>query len=395
VELIMLNAGKSVVKLAAWKKQTCLYCGCLFRYRLKREGRGSGATGPDADREATRRAARRIGKESDPHPCPSCGYVQPDMIGNRRAGWRDRVLLFNAAAVLVSLPLLFFFTLPVLTLLVALACGAAVVAHGVLFVWNPNRNRKANRGAAEAAENEGVLKQVSDPDPDAALDELPRTGLTLRHGLAFGLCVAGFLLLISPEVLRAKRPWPVNSHLSPSMIAPGEELHLGLGGSFRSLEGMWQATGSVAVVNPPAEVPNCPRTLSFTSGGKPWGDRIESASRITWNEQSVTPWLDVQLPDQPELVGKTLRLDIQMNVAYPIGWGTSTFKDEQKSYNLQTSVAFAAPGARQTYRAVWITTTALGLLLCLGGGLALRWLDVALRSWARDAEVTPAGRRGD
>src|SRR5438552_2174233 len=111
----MLNTCKSTVKLAAWKKQTCLRCGCDFRYRMKREGKGSGATGPDADREATRRAARKIGTESDPHPCPSCGYVQPDMIGNRRARWRGRVLLLNAGVVLLCLPLLLLLTFPVLT----------------------------------------------------------------------------------------------------------------------------------------------------------------------------------------------------------------------------------------------------------------------------------------
>jgi hypothetical protein len=179
------------------------------------------------------------------------------------------------------------------------------------------------------------------------------------------------------------------------MIAPGEELHLGLSPSIRTLKGLWQATGSVSVIDPPADVPDCPKQLSFRSGGKPWGDRIGGTSAITWSDESVSPWIDVQLPDRPELVGKTLQLDIYVQVAYPIEWGTKTFENQQKTYNLKTSVAFAAPGARQSYRATWVVATVLGLLLCLGGSLALGRFDRSLRSWASDVEITPAGRKGD
>src|SRR5262249_29992676 len=60
-------------KLRSWKRHTCCACGCVYRYLMERSSQGNLLTG------ATELTQHKLATEVDVHPCPTCGFVQPDM----------------------------------------------------------------------------------------------------------------------------------------------------------------------------------------------------------------------------------------------------------------------------------------------------------------------------
>ena len=68
-----------------WKKHECVDCGCEFRYQFKRTIQGTGNSEKAAHASANKIVEKTLRQEVDVRPCPSCGRIQPDMIGQVKA----------------------------------------------------------------------------------------------------------------------------------------------------------------------------------------------------------------------------------------------------------------------------------------------------------------------
>src|SRR5436190_10541170 len=82
---LMARTYTSTIEARAWKEHTCLNCGSVFSYLLVRKVTGNSGNATKAEELARKNAGIAMQTQVDEHPCPTCGLVQPDMIGQRRA----------------------------------------------------------------------------------------------------------------------------------------------------------------------------------------------------------------------------------------------------------------------------------------------------------------------
>src|SRR6185436_4186330 len=141
-------------------------CDGSYAYEFIRKITGTGGTEEKATAASKANAEKALARDSDLHPCPTCGLYQPDMIGQRRAK-RSWIIFWCAlTAFIVALILagthgVQFYTL---TWVVAAICALAAGAHWMTALWNPNGNLSANltRAAADVAGGK-ILNQPGQP----------------------------------------------------------------------------------------------------------------------------------------------------------------------------------------------------------------------------------------
>lgn len=153
------------MQLECRKKHTCCGCGCVYSYVLKRSVTGQGGTEWHAREQARASYRDSMRTAVDVKPCPECGSLQPEMVGQWRflahvwviAGMLGLFLLFVVAPNLLfgdRWPdhVYYAFWVPV-----AFSTAIAVALAWVEFhdpVGNGRRNR--TKSAAEVAS--GIMR---------------------------------------------------------------------------------------------------------------------------------------------------------------------------------------------------------------------------------------------
>src|SRR4051812_33349013 len=92
----------STIEVQCFKEHTCSCCGAVYAYNLVRTVKGTAATADKATANAQKLAARALEREVDQEPCPTCGLLQADMIGQTRAK-RHKTIFWIALVVFVAI----------------------------------------------------------------------------------------------------------------------------------------------------------------------------------------------------------------------------------------------------------------------------------------------------
>ncbi|HVS34215.1 MAG TPA: NfeD family protein [Gemmataceae bacterium] len=133
--------------------------------------------------------------------------------------------------------------------------------------------------------------------------------------LPYGLFLAGIVALPAGEVLRLARGWPINDGWHPQVVGPGDNAKIYFPtGISQSVNGYWSATGTAAILN--AQELNVPPQLGLLSNQDTWGGVIV-VSKDSEKTAPVTLWAKVELPNDPSLRGKNLRVQLDMTVVWP------------------------------------------------------------------------------
>jgi hypothetical protein len=218
----------STVWARCWKQHTCVECGGVYRYKIEREAGGEGRFAEAARREAETKLLGRLAGDVDPNPCPSCGLIQPDMVGQ---GKRRGHALATATAALLLVPLVGLSFVGGLSIgesarYAAAIAGGAALAHLVVALSNPNRDRESNRRRAELAVAAGRVAIVT---RGTVTDSLPATAnVTAPHALALAFVVVAAPAFLLPVFL----PAAADASQPPTTWAIGAGL-----GLFASLAG--------------------------------------------------------------------------------------------------------------------------------------------------------------
>jgi hypothetical protein len=390
----------STVWTRCWKQHTCFECGGVYRYKIVREACGEGRFPEAAREEAVTKVFQRLAREVDPNPCPSCGLIQPDMVGQGKR--RGHALATAAAglllAVFVGVSYVWGgFVIDDVAAYAAAIAGGAAVAHLVIALSNPNRDREANRRRAEVAVAAGRVEVVSS---GTVTDSLPRAAnVTARHVLALACVLLAAPAFLIPVFVRVANGWPLEHDFPPGVVSPGDDLTVSLPATaeMTSADGRWRGEAIVDVLN--AAAVGSPATLPATTRSDNWGKVIET-SRSNLPLKSL--WAHVHIPDDPALGGQTLQLQVTLLIVYPVDKGLQFQKWDDKEWDQKfafenrtatltrdVTLTLAEAGGSRRYRESWAIGAALGFFGSVAGGGALVGLASALRRRALLAEVTP------
>jgi hypothetical protein len=238
---------------------------------------------------------------------------------------------------------------------------------------NPNSNLAVNRENAEERVKDGVLWVAPEkpPTPEAAP---PATGLTWVGWALIGMMLVCVIGAAWPELLRGLRGWSSNSDWSPTVAGPGDEVYVYLPKKITSVKGYWRGTPQVTIRCD--EDPKLSGRIPSWTKDNSWGQSIQIGSKES-TTSTTTLWVKTRLPSGENYAGKTLKVDVVMNVVYPLLIGNDHFQDTPDTASHSAELRLSAPGSGAAYRASWFGGV-------LGGGIAMAILGgmMALEAWS-------------
>src|SRR5262249_792349 len=87
--------------------------------------------------------------------------------------------------------------------------------------------------------------------------------------------------------------------------------------------------------------------LPATTNSNDWGNTINVSSRES-KTSTVSPWVQVRLPAQADLAGKTLRVKLNLHASCPQPMGNDKFHVVQQRYEEASEIGVGGPGAGGT-----------------------------------------------
>jgi hypothetical protein len=385
----MVTTYTSTIEVNVWKEHTCCACGSVFRYLFKRKKQGQGGSPEKARAAAQKAAVKALEHEVDMHPCPGCGLYQPDMVGSRKARRHGFTAL---AALVILVPMLILYATDVLSaattmLLTVGLCALTVLAHLLIDSANPNKDLEANQHLAQMRVEKGDLWVPGDRPRNPEMDPAAAgSGWTSSHTTAYAMLALGLVAFLTPEMFRALRGWPVNAEWVPVVAGPGDDPYIYFTDKITSVKGFWKGTPEITVTNAQElGLPN-PR-LAGTSKVSSWNEKISIGSKES-KTSTNTLWARVQLPADNRLEGKTLQLEIKMNVDFPMLQNANTWIPA--TYHVlpqHKTIRLATQKAGSQYQTWWWSGFLGGAFLMLVPGFVLMRLSKAMRRRAHPTSI--------
>lgn len=175
---------------------------------------------------------------------------------------------------------------------------------------------------------------------------VPPRGLFKR--LALPLLGVAILLAASPEIVRRIEGWPLNLSADPPIVGPGDSTRVDMNERIRSLKGLWRGDTevSLSVADGPAlstgiKVLRDTPVRATTAKGS-WGTELE------WDYETSTPWVQIKIPAEAALAGKTVTCNIKLSVTYPSynRGNTGLFFEDVTQESVAQSFPESCPGRR-------------------------------------------------
>jgi hypothetical protein len=360
----------STITIRCWKEHTCVGCGGIYAYELNRKISGTGSTAAAAETNCRKAVQKAIDTATNLEACPTCGLYQPDMIGQRKASkvWGLFWIALIGFGVIVGLRAGNVLQADTATWTSAIAAAAMAFILLIIDSGNPNRDTESNRASAAQKVTAGQIRHAPGR-PDIRVDEFARPAKPFMHLAGLGLLLASVAIIAAPELLRSVRGWPLNSECYPPVLGPGDSTRIYMPGSISSLKGYWRAKAS-AVIREAGNSASKEYTLAAKTNENTWGSTISVKSSEKYT--SSHPWVEITLPDDPELAKKTVTCDVELkDLAYPEASG-SGFVTRHSQMNRTLTLNLAPANAGTSYNNLWWLGTLGGMITALVCSLILR-----------------------
>jgi hypothetical protein len=360
----------STVTAKCWKQHTCLLCGAVYRYKIERKRQAQASTIPVAQQRASAAVQKALEKEYDKRPCPHCGLLQPEMIGQSKRSTHGclmslTVLLAGVLAILTGTDALGIKSILYIAVGVA---GLLALLHISAALNNPNVSLERNLSSAAGSTSAGVTQLIQPGAADKpASVPMSQSGV----GLAFVLLLSGLVLLGLAEIKRSTSGWAYNDRWYPPVAGPGDTARFYFGQSISSVKGYWNANSATASAANSAELGLTPSDVFVgTSKKDSWGSRISAKNSEKTSSSSL--YMDVTMPRNPKLQGETAQMNMDLTVTYPAMSG-SGFTEQKSKVSRSAPITFAAPEAGKQYMKFWWWGLMGGLFLeFVAGWMLLR-----------------------
>ena len=384
----MAKTYTSTYQLRCVKEHTCASCGTVYRYTMARKVAASSGRSAAAAQEACRVKVERTAREdTDPHACPTCGLLQPDMVGRRRGRGHRLPLLLGVLGGVTVLILRGVDVLPSVTATWVLAGLAAViaVAYAAVEGADPNRNLDGNRARATNRVADGTV--TFDPPARPAMRRSVGMAVPGRAGprwLLVGLVLLAPLVAAVPEVARQVRRWPANDGCYPPVVGPGDATRVYMRDKIDSVKGYYRGVVHAMLL---AEG-GSPVPVAATTKQNDWGHTISVKSDEKRNVNH--PYVDLTLPADPALAGRRVQTRVHLAIEYPsLASGGNSFETAEAEMDEPFPMALAGVGAGAQYNTLWWIADGGAVALLVIGGFALRAAAGRLQR-ATTARVLPA-----
>ncbi|HVZ37938.1 MAG TPA: hypothetical protein VHI13_01580 [Candidatus Kapabacteria bacterium] len=366
----MLRSGgyRSKVEGQAWKEYDCVACGCTYRSLIAASMSAQGKTAELADQRARTLVAKTISKRAAARPCPNCGCYQPDAEASIRRAKAEPFLFLPVIGLAVAL----LATPAQVRPLIWLAGVAFTILGVVVLVRRARYHVNANpRSAREKGQNLlrerslELLQPGADPGP---VDVSLQYSSLQRARLVGFLLVAGLFLFVATDVGLWISGVPLNLDCRPVVAGPGDAVQVYLPVAIHPVNGLWHGEGVVHIANA-AELGLADSMFVARSQSDVWGSRISNPSNSFLGEDI---WVGFDLPDSPNLQGRTLQVEATVDVKYPeMNSGRMSFHEVERMANYSTSITLSIPGGGGLQKRLWWVGTILGVVMILLGCLTL------------------------
>src|SRR5262249_20353396 len=103
-----------------------------------------------------------------------------------------------------------------------------------------------------------------------------------------------------------------------------------------------------------------------------------SDAKSPW--EHIKPWIDLAIPNEPALGGKTVKLLVTMHITHPVrARRGGNHPEATTKIEKEVTLQLAEAGNEQVYKQAWQAGCAVGLGGCLLGGFVLTFLGYTMR----------------
>lgn len=372
----MATTFRAKAQRVCFKQHTCVACGSVYRYRFTRSVEAGASTQQAAQVEADKKLQTALDTTFDIRPCPVCGLVQPEMVGQARAD-QHGCMLGLAFLLIMVLGFLWngdYFGYRTQMAIALFTCIFMTVKHIAAALHNPNNDLAANKVKAAADVKAGTTELI-EAGNDPKIDYVP-TDIPAQMKLAFMLLLISLVVLPFAELIRIPAGWGYNDHCVPPVAGPGDKVRYTPGESIESVKGYWNSAPVIMVKNA-AELGVPPDSFSAL----PHTDYTTNVIQTTNYMKSATAkvYVDFTIPKLGQLARKKVDLDIRLNVKTPIYRFDNTFTEQAQTINLSKQFTVGPAGANDQYLFFWFAGMISGIVLQFVAGFMLNSRAEALK----------------
>ena len=369
---------ETTIKMACWKRHTCVGCGCVYQYRLTMTAKGIADERSFSNAQAEKNGLKKLEQEVKPHPCPACGVFQPDMIAGPKLDGHNRLLMavlvvvFVAALVAVS-----GYVPPYAVGIVGGILAAFAAACQIAVAWkNPNADLAANQTLAKSEMEAGVLQLIQTGDP--ATHQAPP--VRARFGLGLTLVALAGPALIAPVLVALALGLPYHRDVDPHYLGAGDRMIVTFPReNVGSINGLWKGKASAALIGPN----NASTPLKAVAGKDRYG-QIILQKRFTPTTSRCELFAYIHLPSDASFDGEKVRVRLTMDVACPIpNSRNAQFYDEKSTIvTREIDVQLADRNHLHVYWGFWILALVAGW-----GGIVVGSGVLVYHAWAERSQA--------
>ena len=371
-------------QVQCWKMHQCIDCGCGFRYRFERLVKAAANTEAKAQAALKAKVITTIQEEVDVHPCPWCGRIQPDMVGQIKA---VRHFWIGAIALLLGFVILILGWTRVLwfnqtSIAMAMLLAVSAVLYWLVARQNPNRDLAGNYDKADASLKQRKIEIVQKGgDPDDC-DPAPLLGT--GHRLAIGLAIAAAVFALSPMMFQVVNQLPFNAGTVPDVVSAGDGFTIHFPQNIDCVDSRWRGVPHATVLNQEAVGNVAIRTTAHQSD---WGGTINAKS--SQMHTSVRPSAELRIAPNAQVAGKTVVIRTQMSIEFPFSNAPRSFVIQKSEMSTDTPVTLAGPGMQALYMTIWFLALIGAPVVSFVAAWWLWKLDKRLQATAIPSVVQP------
>ncbi len=195
--------------------------------------------------------------------------------------------------------------------------------------------------------------------------------------------------------MTAKNPLKRNPGLQPEVLGPGEKVTIKLKTDIHSVGGRWRGNLPTVKLLNNVEIGG-PAEFTVTTNVESWGKTLAAKDRDL--HDPIDPWVKVTIPNDAQLGGKLVRLQVKLPISFPVESGNHTYNENTATLQKDVEINLAEPGLLKMYRGAWSVGMGVGLGCSLLGGILLTMLAKSMKDQAHPNVAlplwTPGGNGG-